>query len=109
MENLAIESRDNRITLRFTGEITLDRAAAMKQVVEDATSAADYSVMLANLNGVTFIDSSGIGFLVALKTKTISLGKQMYITGLSDEVRKTFELVQLIDFFQVLDSEDDLI
>ncbi|MEP6622859.1 MAG: STAS domain-containing protein [Acidimicrobiia bacterium] len=53
-----------------------------------------------DLNGVTFIDSSGLGVLVAALKQSHGLGGQLVVRGLQPAPRKVFEVTGLLDLFQ---------
>lgn len=108
MDSLRIDKTEEGLFLVFNGEITLEITTDLKTNIEAALQESDYDTLVADLSSVSFMDSSGIGFLVALNTKIMGLGKQMFLLKPSTQVRKTFELVQLSNFFSIVDSEDEL-
>ena len=61
-----------------------------------------------DLSDVTFMDSSGIGFLVSANTRMRSAGRAFYLYRLSKPVEKTLGLVQLLQFFKVIADETAL-
>jgi anti-sigma B factor antagonist len=90
------------------GEITIEVTGEMRQVVEDNLNSQSVEALVLDLSSVRFMDSSGIGSLVALNSKIKNSGKNFYILAPSDQVRKTLELVQLLSFFHIVDTEEDL-
>ncbi len=109
MDQLRIEERDGAVFLSFLGEITLDITSDLKEKIEGVLADSDVSNIVVDLSRISFLDSSGIGFLVALNTKLKGLGKKMFLFKPSTQVKKTLELVQLASFFQMLDDDDDLL
>ena len=109
MDSLRIDSKEDGLFLVFNGEITLEITTDLKNDIDAALQESDYDTLVADLAAVSFMDSSGIGFLVALNTKIMGLGKKMFLLKPSPQVRKTFELVQLSNFFNIVDSEDELL
>lgn len=81
-------------TLEPTG--IMDGAAAhdLKNQVLEALQHGVDGVLL-NLTGITFMNSSGIGALVSTLKAVREKGKQLYICGLSDQVRMIFELTKM--------------
>jgi anti-sigma B factor antagonist len=61
-----------------------------------------------DLSRIRFMDSAGIGFLVAMNTRVQNGGGSFYLYKPSLQVTKTLELVQLIDFFEFCATEDEL-
>lgn len=109
MDALRVEKKDNAVFAAFKGEITLEITSELKKELEAAISDGKFDNLIADLAEVNFMDSSGIGFLVALNTKIMGLGKKMYLYRPSAQVKKTFELVQLSSFFSILEQEEDLL
>ena len=108
MEGLRVESKNGAIFFNFNGEITLEVTADLKNEIEQALEGQTYKVLVFDLAGVNFMDSSGIGFLVAQNTKVKGGGKRMYLYRPSAQVKKTLDLVQLSNFFQIIEDEDAL-
>jgi len=108
MEAYRVENRDTLLFLHFSGAITLDTTTEIKDGIADILAKGDFEHMVINLSDISFMDSSGIGFLVALNTKVKATGKTMHLFRPTTQVLKTLELVQLRTFFHILDDEDDL-
>ncbi len=109
METFRIEQKDDTIIIALTGEITLEITSELKRDVDDSLFESVFENLIVDLAEITFMDSSGIGFLVALNTKIMGLGKKMYLFKPSNQVSKTLELVQLNNFFNILEDDDDLL
>ncbi|MFO7818434.1 MAG: STAS domain-containing protein, partial [Desulfovibrionales bacterium] len=62
-----------------------------------------------DLSDIKFMDSSGIGFLVATNNKVKQSGRGFYLYMPSPQVIKTLKLVNLFSFFEILRDEDDLV
>jgi anti-sigma B factor antagonist len=109
MEGLRIEEKDNALYVSLSGEVTLESTAALKQEIEAALDESGAENVVVDLAGVSFMDSSGIGFLVALNTRVKGRNRNMYLFRPSSQVAKTLELVQLSSFFRILDDQQDLL
>jgi anti-sigma B factor antagonist len=108
VEELTVERDQNVLMFRSAGEITLESAPTYKAKLEAALSGERPETVIWDLSGVTFIDSSGIGLLVASSTRSQSAGSHFYLYRPSDQVRKILSLVKLIDFFNIIENEVDL-
>lgn len=108
MENLILTDRPGCLVAKVTGEVTVDITTALKSRLEEQLTGGEYEALVMDLSKVTFMDSSGIGALVAMNTRTQNLQKKFYIFMPSENVIKTLELVHLLNFFEVIESEDDL-
>lgn len=109
MEAFKIEHRDNLLLVSFSGEITLEVTNQLKSQMEVTIKQGDFDNLVVDLADISFMDSSGIGFLVAMNTKIMGLDKKMYLYRPSEQVRKTLALVQLSTFFKMIEDEDELL
>lgn len=109
METFDIERKQDCLIVTFRGEITLEVTNQLKSEMDLSIKQEDFSNLVVDLSDISFMDSSGIGFLVALNTKIMGLNKKMYLYKPSQQVRKTLALVQLANFFQTLEDEDELL
>jgi anti-sigma B factor antagonist len=108
MEDLQITVKGKSIVFTCTGELTLEICPDLKRRIEEILEQEEVSCVLADLGRTTFLDSSGIGFLVALRNRLSHEGKRFFLLRPSEQVRKTLLLVQLLKYFDVLLSEHEL-
>lgn len=94
--------------LRYVGEITLEITGDLKRSLDAELDGNSVGTVVIDLSEVTFMDSSGIGFLVSVNTRMRSAGRSFYLYRLSKPVEKTLGLVQLLQFFQILADETAL-
>lgn len=108
MENLTWLRKGPFLLAAFSGEITMEVTQDFKQAVEAALEKEQSPALALDLSGVSFMDSSGIGFLVSCNTRLQSLGKRLVLLCPSPQVRKTLGLVQLMEFFTVAETHEAL-
>lgn len=108
MDQLRIDKQADRLYLRLSGEITFDVVADLRGKVEEVLRNQDFSVLAVDLTEVPFMDSTGIGTLVALNGKVYGAGKRFALLRPGDRVKKTLALVKLLDFFIVAQDEEEL-
>ncbi|MDJ1169738.1 STAS domain-containing protein [Roseofilum sp. BLCC_M154] len=63
--------------------------------------------ILIDLKDVTFIDSSGLGALVAALKTVRSAGGKLLICSINEQVRMLFELTSMDRVFEVLSSREE--
>lgn len=84
--------------LRLSGEIDLavaDRVlAAGIKCLDNGTSD-----LVVDLSDVSFLDSSGLGALVAIRNHAAESGRTVVVTGLHGTVKKVFEITGLEEPF----------
>ncbi|MEO1523148.1 MAG: STAS domain-containing protein [Cyanobacteria bacterium J06633_2] len=86
----------------------LDGATTLElknQVTDVLKHGAD--IVLLNMKDVTFMNSSGIGALVAILKMVREKEKQLYLCGLTDQVKMIFQLTKMDRVFKpLLDQEE---
>jgi anti-sigma B factor antagonist len=60
-----------------------------------------------NLAGITYIDSGGLGTLVALYTSARNAGGALKLANLTQRVGDLLQVTKLVTIFEVFDSEKD--
>ncbi len=108
MEQFRVDQRAERLYLHLAGEVTFDVAAELRRKVEAMLQEHVFEVLVVDLADVPFMDSTGIGTLVALNSKVYGAGKRFALLNVGDRVKKTLELVKLLDFFITAHDEGEL-
>lgn len=108
MEALRLMRRGRLCLAAVAGELANERVAAVRCGLEQALEEPGCGVLVVDLAGVPFLDSSGIGLLVSLAARAKASGRRFFLLEVSPQVRKTLELVQLISYFDVLAGRDQL-
>lgn len=108
MERMNTEKKGQTCILRYSGELTLEVIDTLKDEIEGYLSGAECMVLVMDLSKTVFLDSSGIGFLVHINNRKTTKNKEFYLLAPSPQVRKTLNLVKLIDFFNILEDESEL-
>lgn len=93
-------------TLEPTGVLDGVTANELKQQIAEIAH-QDANIFLLNMKAVTFMNSSGIGALVAVLKMLRAQEKQLYLYGLTDQVRMIFELTKMERVFQVFENKED--
>jgi anti-anti-sigma factor len=101
--------RDDVTILDIRGKITIGAAEeALRDAVHRALEAGSQKVLL-NLQGVTTIDSSGVGELVSAYTSATNRGAKIKLANLPSKIQDILTITQLITVFDVYDSEDEAV
>ena len=66
-------------------------------------------LLIINLDKVTYMDSSGLGILVAILKRIKREEGNLRILKLTPSIRKIFELTRLTKFFEIFDDEAEAI
>jgi anti-anti-sigma factor len=101
--------RNDVTILDIKGKITIGAAEeALRDAVQQALNNGSQKVLL-NLQGVTTIDSSGVGELVSAYTSATNRGAKIKLTNLPAKINDILTITQLITVFDVYDTEDEAV
>lgn len=75
----------------------LDRTAVDEMVVVRSQVTEDVDVLVLDLGGVTYINSTGIALLVQLLAEARTAAVEVRVCGLTDHYRHIFELTRMVD------------
>ena len=85
---------DQRILL-VKGPITIETTAHFEQAVRKENA----ETMILDLSDVPYVDSVGLGSLVAAYVSHQKMGRCLVLTGLKPRVSKVMEITKVKDFF----------
>lgn len=108
MENLRIERTGGVILAAYEGEMTLEVTRGLRQAVGEVLADGDVDCLIFDLTGVSFMDSSGIGFLVSLASRIENESRSFYLYRPDPQVLRTLELVQLKKYFKIITTQEEL-
>ncbi len=96
---------DGIVIVDLSGRITLgEGAVVLRDTVKEISSRGEKKILL-NLGDVTYIDSSGIGELVAAFTSVKNAGGELKLLNLTKKVHDLLQITKLYTVFDVQDSE----
>jgi anti-sigma B factor antagonist len=101
VNGVAVVWLDGRIVL---GEET----GVLREKVKGLLGEGQKKLVL-NLKKVTFIDSSGLGALVAAHSSAKSSGAKLRLCNLGSGTNELLRLTRLVTIFEVSDSESDAV
>jgi anti-sigma B factor antagonist len=101
--------REGVTILEPKGKVTIGVGdVALRNAVHEAVGGGSKKILI-DLSGVTTIDSSGIGELVAAFTTVTNRGGKLKLLHLPPKVQDIMQVTQLITVFEVFDDEDEAI
>jgi anti-sigma B factor antagonist len=92
----------------YSGELTLEVIDRLKREMWEYLENEPCAIAVMDLGDISFLDSSGIGFLVHLNNQRKEENKGFFLYRPSSQVRKSLSLVRLFDYFRVLEEEKEL-
>src|SRR5437016_14312126 len=84
-----------------------EESASLRDNVKNLISQNNNIVL--NLGGVNYIDSGGLGTLVALYTTANNAGGSIKLANLTQRVGDLLQVTKLLTVFQVYDSEEQAV
>ena len=91
--------------LDLSGEVRIgDSATALRDAIRGLVAGGNQTILL-NLAGVKYIDSSGIGELIANYTTVGRGGGQLKLLNLTDKVQDLLVITKLLTVFDVYENE----
>jgi anti-sigma B factor antagonist len=95
--------------LHLQGPITLGQATqTLRQLIQDALDSARTKILL-NMAEVYYIDSSGLGELVAACTRAQRHGAKIKLMKLAPRVQDLMQLTKLYQVIEVFPDEDSAV
>jgi anti-sigma B factor antagonist len=93
-------ARAGAVELALGGDLDMSATFALEPVL-DRVLAGDPRELVLDLGGVGFVDSSGLGLLIATHERTARDEVAMAITGAGPEVQRLFHVTGLDDVLPV--------
>ena len=91
--------------IELSGKITIGAGdVKLRELITQAVEDDKNNIVL-DLGGVTAIDSSGIGEMVACYTSVTKSGGQLKLMHLSPKITDILQVTQLITVFDIFDDE----
>ncbi len=105
---LATRMDDGILIVDCSGRIVFgEESSLLRETVKKAISQSSRIVL--NLGEVSYIDSGGLGTLVALRTTAQNAGGTIKLTNLTKRVGDLLQVTKLLTVFDVYDSEAEAI
>jgi len=102
---LTVRTKDDIVVVDCAGRIVFgEESADLRDTVKMVITQSKRIVL--NLSGVTYIDSGGLGTLVALYTTARNSGGSIKLANLTPRVDDLLQVTKLVTVFDVYDSEE---
>ena len=93
--------------LDLTGEVRLgDSSVALRDSIRKLADGGKHKVLL-NLAGVKYMDSSGVGELIANYTTITRQGGQLKLLNLTDRIQNLLVITKLLTVFDAYENESE--
>lgn len=96
------------LVLRLSGELDMLVSDKLRQDIDQNLEAGKITNLIVNLEKVSFIDSSGLGFLLGRYKKMTALNGKMYIVGAKASVEKILNFSGINKLIPLYSNERDI-
>lgn len=93
------EAREGILTIRIAGELDLALTTGAGERLSELVK-RDERVIVVDLHAVTFMDSSGLRFLVTMRNEAQERGARLLLGKLSPAVKRVIDIAGLSDWFE---------
>ena len=93
--------------MRLKGEVDLRSSPELRKRLSELVEGRTPRLVILDLSGVEYVDSSGVGTIVELKRRALRTGGDVVLVGLQPRVRSVFEITRLDKFFKIAQSIDE--
>jgi anti-anti-sigma factor len=101
---VALESRaPGQSLLRVSGELDYGSAPRLREALE-SVSLHPGGILIIDLSGLTYCDSTGISVLVAAQQRAKAAGTSLALAGVNPEIVRIFRVISLHQVFAFYDS-----
>ena len=98
--------KGSTLVFKLTGDLDSFSVAILKERMNRNFETGNYSLVI-DLSNVEFMDSAGLGQLVAGLKYCIHNGGDLVLVGINDTIRELLRITKLDTVFKVYQSEED--
>lgn len=89
-----------------SGLLTGNNAKQLRYQIDDLVTTG-VNIILVNLQNVEFIDSSGLGALIAAQRIAKTANCQFFLCSVNEQVKMLFDLNRMDRFFEIFDDQEE--
>ncbi len=108
--NFAVQTHitGRAVTLALSGELDLVSTPALEQAMDEVTG-RDIELVILDLRGVEFMDSTGLHLLLRAQQRAHDSGRRFALVRGGDQVQRLFDLTGVADSLTIVDSPEELV
>jgi anti-anti-sigma factor len=107
--DLDVRQSGNICTLKLKGRLVSGEPVSQFENAFQSALADGYLFLIFDLEGVPFVDSSGIGSVVNALRLATKMGGNVKLVNPTSFISKTFKMVGILSLFGVYQSEADAV
>lgn len=95
------------LIIRLNGELDHHTAEQLRTQAEQKIAESEIKHLLFNLEGLSFMDSSGLGVMLGRYKQISQWGGRMMVCAISPSIHRLFELSGMFKIIQLAETEDE--
>lgn len=109
MTELTVDLQEDgdRSVLALTGELDLDSVGRLRERAQEQVTAGKAKVLVLDMSGLSFIDSSGLGLLIDLRRLAMGAGVAFELRQVPPGPARVIAIAGLTETFGIGSSEGD--
>ncbi|MCM3738810.1 anti-sigma F factor antagonist [Oceanobacillus luteolus] len=97
--------KEDVLIVRLSGELDHHTAESLRSEWKDMLYQHPVKHVLLNLDGITFMDSSGLGVILGRYKEVLQLGGEMVVCSVSPSIKRLFEMAGLFKIIRLAENE----
>lgn len=94
------------LIISLEGELDVENSSSIKDNIRNRIS-SEYPNLVIDLTKVNYVDSSGLGTLIALQKDARFNGGALSIVGASDQIRRVMNITNIDKLFELYDTLEE--
>ncbi|MFC1671357.1 STAS domain-containing protein [Spirochaetota bacterium] len=107
--NITTKIVGNVSVIYLAGRLDVHLSAEVENEINKIIQSDSNNHLLLNLKDVEYLSSSGLRIFVSTMRILKESQRVLKLSDMNNAVKKIFEVVELMDMFQIYDTEDDAI
>ncbi len=105
--NMDFTEEGEKLIITVMGDIDAYHSADFKKGIREKIESFSGSKIVLDLSNVSYIDSAGLGSLVAILKDVRNAGKSFVLASLKPNVKRIFEMTRLDKVFKIVDTPEE--
>ncbi len=105
--SVKFEQIGSKMICKINGDIDAYHSAEVKKTLKEEMEKTSAEKVVLDMSEVPYVDSAGLGIMVALLKISRSLNKELILASLKQNVRRIFEMTRLDKVFRIVDTVEE--
>jgi anti-anti-sigma factor len=107
MLNIQVRPEGKSAVISIKGKVNFEVTPQLREAIKETVASQQPNILVINLEGVSFIDSSGLGLLVAARNSVDKNNGNLHLCCIPAQVKKVFDQTNLTNYFSIFANEQD--